>query len=206
MREVAPLTSEAEKIIGLYRRHALEWAGDRNKALFEKAWLDRFLAPLPPNPSILDIGCGCAEPIGRYLIENGCKVIVVDSSPEMIAMCREKFPDQDWRVDDMRVLPLGQTFDGVLAWDSFFHLTPEDQRKMFSLFQALTLPGSSLMFTTGRSYGVAMGTYRGELLYHASLDKSEYESLLEASGFVVREHVLEDPTCGHRNVWLSRRR
>ncbi len=121
-------------------------------------------------------------------------------------MCREKFPDQDWRVGDMRVLPLGQTFDGVLAWDSFFHLTPECQRRMFALFQALTRPGSSLMFTSGTFYGVAMGTYRGEPLYHASLDTSEYQSLLEASGFELKEHVLEDPSCGHRNVWLSRRR
>jgi SAM-dependent methyltransferase len=200
------LKSEAARIIGLYRRHALAWADDRNKTLFEKAWLDRFVAPLPLNPAVLDIGCGCAEPIGRYLIENGCKVTGVDSSPELIAMAREKFPDCDWRVGDMRVLPHGQTFDGVLAWDSFFHLCPADQRKMFSLFQALTAPGGTLMFTSGMSYGVAMGTYRGEPLYHASLDTSEYQSLLEASGFEVLEHVLEDPTCGHHTVWLSRRR
>lgn len=77
-------------------------------------------------------------------------------------MCREKFPDQDWCVDDVHVIRVGQTFDGVLAWDSFFHLTPVDQRKMLSLFQTLTLPGSSLMFTSGPFYGVAMGTYRGE--------------------------------------------
>jgi hypothetical protein len=62
------------------------------------------------------------------------------------------------------------------------------------------------MFTSGVSYGVAMGTYRGEPLYHASLDTSEYQSLLEASGLEVLQHVVEDPTCGHRTVWLSRRR
>jgi SAM-dependent methyltransferase len=200
------LKSEAARVIGIYRRHAVAWAGDRDKTLFEKAWLDRFIAPLSLNPAVLDIGCGCAEPIGRYLIGNGCKVTGVDSSPEMIAMCREKFPDQDWRVGDMRAFPLGQSFDGVLAWDSFFHLCPEDQREMLSLFQALTLPGGILMFTSGTSYGVAMGTYRGEPLYHASLDTSEYQSLLEASGFEVMEHGLEDPTCGHHAVWLSRRR
>jgi trans-aconitate methyltransferase len=200
------LESEAEEIIGIYQRHALAWAGDRNKSLFEKAWLNRFIAPLPLNPTVLDIGCGCAEPIGRYLIETGCKVTGVDSSPELIAMSREKFPDHDWRVGDMRVLAHGRTFDGLLAWNSFFHLRPEDQRKMFPLFAALTAPGGTLMFTSGMSCGVAMGSYRGEPLYHASLDTSEYQSLLEASGFEVLEHVLEDPTCGHHTVWLSRRR
>jgi trans-aconitate methyltransferase len=200
------LKSAAEEITGIYQRHALAWAGDRNKSLFEKAWLDRFIAPLPCEPTVLDIGCGCAEPIGRYLIENGCKVSGIDSSPAMIAMSREKFPDHDWRVGDMRVLPQGQTFDGVLAWDSFFHLCPGDQRKMFSVFQTLTAPGGTLMFTSGMSFGVAMGTYRGEPLYHASLDTSEYQALLEASGFEVMEHVVEDPACGYHTVWLSRRR
>jgi trans-aconitate methyltransferase len=200
------LKSEAQEIIGIYQRHARAWAGDRNKSLFEKAWLDRFIAPLPLKPRVLDIGCGCAEPIGRYLIKNECTVTGVDSSPELIAMCRERFPDHDWRVGDMRELLHGQTFDGVLAWDSFFHLCPEDQRKMFARFQALTALGGTLMFTSGLSCGVAMGTYRGEPLYHASLDTSEYQSLLEASGFEVLEHVLEDPTCGRHTVWLSRRR
>lgn len=204
-RRVAPLISEAEQIIGIYRRHAHVWAGDRDKTLFEKAWLDRFTAPLPVNPRLLDIGCGCAEPMGRYLIENGCNLTGIDSSPELVAICREKFPDQDWQVGDMRDLSLGQAFDGVLAWDSFFHLCPEDQRRMFARFEALTLPGGTLMFTSGTSWGVAMGSYRGEPLYHASLEASEYRSLLEATGFEVMEHVVEDPACGHHTVWLSQR-
>jgi SAM-dependent methyltransferase len=60
---------EAERIIGLYQRYAEDWDRERGNSLFEKAWLDRFLALLPPEPSILDIGCGSGEPIARYFIE-----------------------------------------------------------------------------------------------------------------------------------------
>ena len=35
----------------------------------------------------------------------------------------------------MRALSLKQTFQGILAWDSFFHLKPADQRKMFAVFR-----------------------------------------------------------------------
>lgn len=68
------MTSESEKIIGIYERHAHEWANDRGRGLFEKPWLDRFLALLPPKASVLDIGCGCAEPIARSFIECGHEV------------------------------------------------------------------------------------------------------------------------------------
>jgi hypothetical protein len=56
--------SEDEEIIGLYQRHGRAWAADRGNKLFEKAWLDQFLALVPANCSILDIGYGSAEPVG----------------------------------------------------------------------------------------------------------------------------------------------
>jgi SAM-dependent methyltransferase len=200
------MTSDAENIVGLYRRHAQTWAGDRGKTLHEKSWLDRFIAPLPPHPTILDIGCGSADPIGRYLIESGCKVTGIDSSPELIAMCKKKFPDHEWHVQDMRVLSLGKIFDGVLAWDSFFHLCPEDQRLMFPVFRRHANSNGTLMFTSGTSFGVAMGSYRGQPLYHSSLDPDEYRTLLSENEFEVIEHVVEDPACGQHTIWLSRRR
>ena len=102
------MEDEAERIVGLYRRHARAWAADRGNTLTESAWLDRFLALLPPGGAVLDIGCGSAEPIGRYLIEKGHPVTGADSSPELIGICGERFPLQDWRVADMRTLSLGR--------------------------------------------------------------------------------------------------
>ena len=200
----AAIASEAERIVGLYRRHARAWAEDRGNTLIEGAWLDRFLALLPAGAAVLDIGCGSAEPIGRHLIERGHAVTGVDSSPELIGICEERFPDGDWRVADMRTLSLGRAFDGLLAWDSFFHLCPEDQRRMFPVFKEHAAPRAALMFTSGPRHGVAMGTYRGEPLYHASLDGAEYRALLGANGFSVVSHTVEDPACGGHTVWLAR--
>src|SRR5947209_13330424 len=134
------MASETERIIGLYERHAEEWDKERGRDLFEKPWLDRFLARLPQKASILDIGCGAGEPIARYLIERGCQVTGIDSSPALIDMCEDRFPDQEWLVADMRTLALDRRFDGILAWDSFFHLSPEDQRTMFPIFHRHARP------------------------------------------------------------------
>ena len=77
---------------------------------------------------------------------------------------------------------------------------------MFSRFRTHALPRAGLMFTSGITEGSAVGYLEGDPLYHGSLNTEEYRSLLDAAGFDVIDHVTEDPTCGHRNVWLARQR
>ena len=200
------MTRAAGQIVDLYERHAQAFDKDRFRGLFEKTWLDRFRALIPPGGSILDIGCGMGEPLARYLIEAGYALTGVDSSPSMIALCEERFPAQTWLVADMRSLALARRFDGIIAWDSFFHLTPDDQRCMFPVFAAHAAPNAALMFTSGSAHGEAMGTYHGEKLYHASLDPAEYRALLTLNGFSVEAHIANDPDCGGHTVWLARYR
>ena len=122
----------------------------------------------------------------------------------MIAICRTRFPKSEWIVADMRGLSLGRRFDGLLAWDSFFHLPADDQRGMVARFAAHARPGAPLMFTSGPSEGERVGSYCGEPLYHASLAPSEYEALLAGHGFEVLAYMPEDPACGRHTVWLTR--
>lgn len=200
------MSSDSERIVGLYRRHAQSWAADRGNRLVERPWLDRFAGLVPAGAAVLDIGCGCGEPIARYLIEQGHAVSGVDSSPEMIAMCRSRFPGGDWQVADMRTLSLEHVFGGIVAWDSFFHLCHDDQRRMFPVFRQHAAKGAALMFTSGPAHGEAIGRLKGEPLYHASLDAEEYRALLEAHGFDVAAHVAEDPDCDRHTIWLAKLR
>jgi predicted TPR repeat methyltransferase len=198
------MTDAARAIIALYQRHAQAWAGDRGARLTEGAWLSHFLNLLPPRPNILDLGCGSGDPIGRALIGHGAHLTGIDSAPAMITMCATKFPDQIWHNADMRTLALGRRYDGIMAWDSLFHLTPDDQRGMFPIFHAHAGPGAALMFTSGWSHGEAIGQFRGQPLYHASLAPEEYSALLAATGFTIFAHVVKDPVCD-RTIWLAQR-
>ena len=195
-----------ERIIGLYEDNAEAWDRQRGRYLLERPWLDRFAALLPKGGTILDIGCGMGEPVARYLIEQGFAVTGVDSSPSLIAICRERFPEAEWIVADMRALDLGRRFDGLLAWHSFFHLSPQDQPPIFPRFAAHACPGAALMFTSGSSHGEAIGEWQGEPLYHGSLDPWDYSALLDANGFAVVEHRISDPECGDATVWLAQMR
>jgi SAM-dependent methyltransferase len=198
------MSEDAERIIDIYDRNAALWDGDRLRILFEKSWLDRFLGLVPIGGSILDIGCGTAEPIARYLIEAECIFTGVDSSPAMIDICKSRFPNHVWLVADMRTLSVPRRFNGLIAWDSFFHLTHDAQRRMFPIFCAHAAPNAALLFTSGPSHSESMGSYRGEPLYHSSLDEAEYRSLLNRNGFDVVAHVADDPDCDRHTVWLAR--
>lgn len=199
------MTDLSERIISHYERHALAWDADRRNAGWnDKRWLDQFVDALPHGAAILDVGCGAGDPIARHLAEAGFRVTGVDASPTFISLCRSRMPGQEWILADMRSISLGKRFDGVLAWDSFFHLKPDDQRKMFRLFAEHASASALLMFNTGPAYGEAIGSYRGDPLYHASLDAAEYRALLAASGFEVVAHAVEDPLAGGRTAWLAR--
>jgi trans-aconitate methyltransferase len=197
----------ASLIIGHYERHAIAWDADRRAAAWnDKLWIDRFMSLLPAGAAVLDLGCGGGEPVAFSMAAHGFRITGVDSSATLITLCQERMPDQRWIRADMRLLSLGTRFEGVLAWDSFFHLKPDDQRAMFSIFAAHAASGGTLMFNAGLGLGEAIGAYRGDPLYHASLDAADYESLLDDAGFELVEHSINDPAKGGRIVWIARRR
>jgi hypothetical protein len=138
------------------------------------------------------------------MVQRGFRVTGVDSSPTLVSLCQSRMPDQEWITADMRSLALGRRFQGILAWDSFFHLCHEDQRRMFAVFAAHAAAGAILMFNAGPSKGEAIGSYRGDPLYHASLDPTDYEALLAGAGFELIEHSINDPAKGGRIFWLAR--
>jgi len=195
----------ANRIAGHYERHALSWDADRRTAGWsDKPFVERFLGLLPAGESVLDLGCGGGSPVALHMVAQGFRVTGVDSSPTLISLCRTRMPDQEWIVGDMRSLALGRRFGGILAWDSFFHLGHDDQRAMFGLFALHAAPAAVLMFNAGFGHGEAIGSYRGDPLYHASLDASEYQALLAESGFELIAHSINDLAKGGRIFWLAR--
>ncbi|MGZ3305913.1 MAG: class I SAM-dependent DNA methyltransferase, partial [Asticcacaulis sp.] len=173
--------------MALYERRAEDWDRDRGRATadrpaFEASWLNEFLAKLV-GIEVLDLGCGSGDPIARYLIERDIALTGVDSSPSLVSICSEKFPVMNWICADMRIVNLQRTFDGIIAWHSLIHLTPDDQIAMFQIFSRHARKGAMLMFTSGHAHGEVIGRWHGEPLYHGSLDPAEYKALLSANGF-----------------------
>ncbi|SFP60473.1 class I SAM-dependent methyltransferase [Tranquillimonas alkanivorans] len=193
-----------EDILPTYDTVAHDWHRTRNTALFERRWLDRMIAAAP-GPRVLDLGCGSGRPIADDLVSRGLRVTGVDGAAAMIEILAECTPGVEAVHADMRTLALGRRFDAILAWNSFFHLSPADQRAMFPIFSDHAAPGAALLFTSGPEQSERIGRVAGHPVYHASLSPAEYRAHLGACGFDVLDFRPEDPDCGGHSVWLARR-
>jgi len=194
---------ERKNVYQVYNKIGDWFAGNRYADSVERVYLDAIIEQLPPNASMLDVGCGNGKPILEYFIKHNIHVVGIDGSEKMIELARNNFPDTRLMLLDMRQLQLDEKFDVLIAWHSFFHLPAEDQPEMFEIFRNHLKPDGFLLFTSGTERGEAWGMNGGENLFHASLATEEYRSLLESNHFVVLKHQVNDPDCGGANVWMA---
>lgn len=189
----------------VYQTHAAEFEQGRNKSLFEKPWLDRFHAGFSSGAEVLDLGCGGGGVIATHLIQQGFRLTGVDFAPSMIEIAQNRHPDHTWLVQDIARLQLDTVFDGIISWNGFFHLTPDQQRQTLPTLAALLAENGRLMLTIGHEHGAVTGTVAGELVYHSSLSEAEYRQILNKAGLTQIEICLQDPTCNFHSILLASR-
>ncbi|MEM9173725.1 MAG: class I SAM-dependent methyltransferase [Myxococcota bacterium] len=190
----------------LYTKHAAAFDELRTGSTMEQPYLERVARTAEGAERMLDLGCGSSEPIARFFIERGYAVTGFDFSRTMLGIARRRHPDMTWIAGDMRALALATAFDVLIAWDSFFHLSPEDQRGMFPIFRDHVRVGGALLFTSGTEEGGGDGgDLFGDTLYHGSLATAEYAEQLDRHGFDVVDHRVSDPECGYHTIWTAKR-
>lgn len=194
-----------DDILAAYETEAARWARDRNRTLWERPALAACVAGRAPGLRVLDLGCGAGQPIAEWFVARGDHVTGVDGAAAMIAELRARVPAVTAVHADMRGLALGRRFDVILGFNSFFHLSPGDQRAMFPVFAAHAAPDARLLLTTGPAAGEAVGRVGASPVYHASLAPGDYRALLAAAGFAVEWFRPDDPTLMGHSVWLARR-
>jgi len=89
--------------------------------------IQEFIAMLPGNPRVLDLGCGPGHESMR-LTKAGARVVGVDFSQESIRIARQHSLEAHFELMDFRHLDrerLG-VFDGVFACASLIHISPRE--------------------------------------------------------------------------------
>src|ERR1039457_7544667 len=69
---------------------------------------------IPPNRSVLEIGCGVGQLLAALKPARG---VGIDLSPKMVQVAKERYPQLEFRVDDLEALQLDEKFDYVVISD-----------------------------------------------------------------------------------------
>lgn len=127
-------------------------------------------AGLPPNPSLLELGCGGGNN-AFYLKRTFTDVVLSDLSTEMLTVSRALNPECRHEQGDMRTLRLGRAFDVVFVHDAIeYMITEADLRKaMETAWLHCRAGGAALLvpdhvretFATSTGHGGHDGVGRG---------------------------------------------
>lgn len=189
----------------IYERQAEQFDKDRTRTGGEEKWLDIFLETIPSGGHILDLGCGMGEPVAAYMSAQGYSFTGLDYSEPMLAIARKRLPHLTWVLNDMRDFELKTQYDGIISWHGSFHLTQDEQRDLIPRLAKHLKRSAVLMLTVGPEAGEVTGTVGGETVYHASLDNSEYRSLLRAEGFTEISFLSSDTETSGPYVLFAKR-
>ena len=69
---------------------------------------------IPPNRSVLEIGCGAGQLLASLKPARG---VGIDLSPKMVQLAKERYPHLEFRVDDLEDLQFDEKFDYVVVSD-----------------------------------------------------------------------------------------
>jgi 2-polyprenyl-3-methyl-5-hydroxy-6-metoxy-1,4-benzoquinol methylase len=173
------LTKEQlEKNKNSYNKIAMKWNEYREKTNVEKIIIE-FVSKIKPKGTVLDIGCGTGFPIAKYLSDHDFPVTGIDISENQIKIAKgQKIRNAKFYVCDFFNFEPTEKYDGVIAFDSFFHFPKERQKEIYSKVSGWMKTGAYLLFTHGKKESEIEGKMYGESFYYSALEIKDVEKLL----------------------------
>jgi len=102
-------------------RYAADFADELTRKPWDAERLRRFVGDCRPGP-VLDVGCGPAGHVGRFVADRGARVVGVDFSERSVARAQRLNPSLRFVVADMQTLPLAPgACAGIVAFYSMIY-------------------------------------------------------------------------------------
>ncbi|MFO8116652.1 MAG: class I SAM-dependent methyltransferase [Halorubrum sp.] len=172
---------------------AATYAARRDPDGSDAALIDDLLAELPPDPRVLDVGCGDGA---RTLANLPAGSVGLDVSRRGLDLARETVPEARLVHGEMSALPFGaDRFDGITAYHAVFHVERERHPAVYAEFARVLRPGGRLLMTLpgGRFETVRRGWMGGRMFFSAPGRDRTLAQLREAGFTDVETTTATDP-------------
>jgi len=169
------------------------YARRRDPTGSDAALLDDLLEGLPPEPTVLDVGCGDGA---RTLANLPAGSIGLDVSRRGLELADGAVPESRLVQGDMAAIPLADgSVDAVTAYHAVFHVPRESQPAVYREFARVLRPGGRLLMTLpgGRFETVREGWMGGRMFFSAPGRERTLAQLREAGLTDLRTETATDP-------------
>lgn len=168
-----------------YNKITDQWDLARNQLPLNRCVID-FASRLKKSGRVLDIGCGTGYPISKYLSDQGFIVTGIDISENMLSKAIGlALPNAAFYLCDFFDFEPQETYDGIVAFDSFFHFPKKGQTAIYGKLADWMNIGAYLLFTHGKQEGELEDYMYGERFYYSALDARDVHQLLWDHGFTI---------------------
>ena len=184
-----------------YNRHAESfWEGTRDHDVAQnRATLLKHLRGNPPF-RILDFGCGPGRDL-KVFKEMGHVAIGLEGAERFVELARSYSGCEVWHQDFLRLKLPAESFDGVFANASLFHVPSQELPRVLQELNATLKPGGVLFSSNPR--GENEESWSGGR-YGAYHDLDRWRGFLTQAGFAEITHYYRPPGLPRaQQPWLA---
>lgn len=155
-------------------------------------WLEKLLGQLPPDSSLLDLGCGSGDPAG-ILIARQHRLTGVDVSQEQVRRARRNVPSGNFlHADAASVQFPDASFDAVVSFYALEHIPRAEHRALLSSTHRWLRAGGFLLLSleAGEAEDL-VGEWLGVPMFFSCYDPDTTVQMVVDAGFEVLESAIE---------------
>jgi SAM-dependent methyltransferase len=177
-------------------QYAADFADELSRKPYDRERLTAFARRCRGGP-VLDVGCGAAGHVGRFVADHGAQVAGVDVSERSVALAARLNPSMAFLAADARALPVRSgACAGVVAFYSLIYEGTEGTGAALAEFRRVLRADGALLVAVHAGEGVQhFGDYKGiavdvELHLRAP---AALEALVRRAGFSIEAVEVRAP-------------
>lgn len=176
-----------------YEHHASTFIRCRSKGInaVGASSVRHWAKSLPPNATVIDVGCGAGDPISKALADEGLTIYGIDASPSMVQIFKQNFPNTPVSCEAAEDSSFfNRQFDAIIAWGLLFLLSEDTQVVVIQKMANALYTGGKLLFTAPSQ----KMTWKDAIteIESVSLGAEKYKELLAASGLSLIEEFEDE--------------
>ncbi len=176
------------------------WEGTRGHDVTQN--IDALLQSVEGEPpyAILDFGCGPGRDLKAFA-ERGHRAVGLEGAARFAEMARQYSDSEVWHQDFLKLDLPPETFDGVFANASLFHVPTQELPRVLMQLRA-TLKTRGVLFASNPRGDNSEGWNRGR--YGAYHDLETWRGFMIAAGFNEIAHYYRPPGLPlEQQPWLA---